>query len=297
MNSKLYTLVTIFAFLLPVSASAQFDCCSAQAYGGETLSIPTVESGNDNDSFAGTCLAGGENSSYYFTFEAQTSGTFEVLINPIGTNDYDFALMQGACPGNPGASVVACSFAAPGGNFPTGISSDPLGSFGVAQTNGWVATVNLTQGSVYVLIVDNFTDNASGFTIRTAGTATIGPPSGGSGQDPVINPVGPFCPGDPSVTLTANPPGGTWGGAASASGVFIPNSPGIQTVTYAVTGEGICPPEAELQITVFSPPNPIINPPPTACSNGSPFFMTASPAGGTWGGAAAPNGQVSPSAL
>src|SRR5690606_6080285 len=53
------------------------------------------------------------------------------------------------------------------------------------------------------------------------------------GQIADITPTGPFCLSDPAVQLTADPPGGQWGGAASATGLLVPADlgPGVHTVT------------------------------------------------------------------
>ena len=76
---------------------------------------------------------------------------------------------------------------------------------------------------------------------------------------PTYTPIGPFCEGDPCVTLTGNPLGGTWTG----SGVvivgngyeFCPNTSGVGTfnLTYTVGGCSIV-----MQVVVN--PSPTIGP-------------------------------------
>jgi gliding motility-associated-like protein len=56
-----------------------------------------------------------------------------------------------------------------------------------------------------------------------------------------ITPAGPFCANDPSVTLSAVSPGGTWSGTGitnATTGVFDPNTagPGTHTITYGISG-------------------------------------------------------------
>ncbi|MEZ4933986.1 MAG: hypothetical protein R2788_17915 [Saprospiraceae bacterium] len=71
-----------------------------------------------------------------------------------------------------------------------------------------------------------------------------------------IAPAGPFCASDPITLLNANPPGGTWGGAANAAGEFNPGAlgAGFHIVTYSATDPGSCTGTAEITIEVFETP-------------------------------------------
>jgi hypothetical protein len=52
------------------------------------------------------------------------------------------------------------------------------------------------------------------------------------------NPIGPFCPGDPTTPLVGNPLGGTWSGTGVVANAFQPSSAGIgnYVLTYALAG-------------------------------------------------------------
>ena len=95
---KLYTpylFTTLLILLAALGADAQgLDCCQAVPFAGGSISVASVDGpGAEDDSYAGTCLATGEHDAYFLTFEAQTSGTFEMMLTPNGLNaDYDFAL-------------------------------------------------------------------------------------------------------------------------------------------------------------------------------------------------------------
>lgn len=113
-----------------------------------------------------------------------------------------------------------------------------------------------------------------------------------------ITPPGPFCLDEQVVQLTANPPGGTWGGIANSDGEIYPNSlfPGMFEVTYELTGVDECYNttilvEITTQETVFCPG---IAP---VCVNSPPFQLMAFPPGGTWSPPAAPDGTIDPMAL
>lgn len=112
-----------------------------------------------------------------------------------------------------------------------------------------------------------------------------------------ISPQGPFC-GTDTITLTANPPGGVWGGVANANGQILPNTQmeGSHLVTYQLNGVNECY-NTEIYIDIvysdlFSCPNG-----PQLCVNADPVTLVADPPGGVWSGAADATGLVDPSTL
>lgn len=112
-----------------------------------------------------------------------------------------------------------------------------------------------------------------------------------------ISPQGPFC-GTDTITLTAIPPGGIWGGVANANGQILPNTQmeGSHLVTYQLYGVNECY-NTEIYIDivyadVLSCPNG-----PQLCINADPVTLVADPPGGVWSGAADATGLVDPSTL
>ncbi|MBI5915727.1 MAG: gliding motility-associated C-terminal domain-containing protein [Bacteroidetes bacterium] len=114
-----------------------------------------------------------------------------------------------------------------------------------------------------------------------------------------ITQPGPFCQTDPPTTLTATPPGGIWTGAADPGGVVTPaNLPtGIHVVHYTYFDGNGCQGDDEIFIQVF-PATPVnIQPAGPFCPTAPVQTLTATPPGGTWGGAANASGQINPAAL
>ena len=198
----LILLVAVIGFFSTNSFS-QNDCCNADILmDGSPVTIASSSGNGMLETLSScSCLAGNEHDSHWFVFEAQTSGTFEMMITPTGfSGDFDFALYGNDCPCGGGTTVVSCDYTGPitppGPFVTTGISSTPMATFGTPGTTEWRPTVNITAGVTYYIIADNITTNGAGFTIEFAGTATIGPP-------PTIgsNPLGPVsgttasCPG------------------------------------------------------------------------------------------------------
>ena len=67
-----------------------------------------------------------EGKSFWFSFKAATTGTFEMLITPDGlAGDFDFMIWEGDCPSNPCAVPIFCAWLESGTIVPTGLSSDP----------------------------------------------------------------------------------------------------------------------------------------------------------------------------
>ena len=69
---------------------------------------------------------------------------------------------------------------------------------------------------------------------------------------PVIDPLGPYCLGEPCVTLTATPNGGTWAGNGVVGDQFCSTTAGIgiSNITYSITEAG-CVFSATSTITVI----------------------------------------------
>ncbi|OFY82538.1 MAG: hypothetical protein A3F72_08115 [Bacteroidetes bacterium RIFCSPLOWO2_12_FULL_35_15] len=135
----------------------------------------------------GTCLLGKETNSVWYVFTAQTTGTFGFTL--VTTKDYDFALYDITtigCAGVPTATPVRCNFSATNGN--TGMS--PAGTCtSCSATQGPFSTeLAVTAGQTYALIIDNWSADATGYTLNfTTGAGyssitdivppTINPPS------------------------------------------------------------------------------------------------------------------------
>ncbi len=79
-----------------------------------------------------------------------------------------------------------------------------------------------------------------------------------------IDPVGPFCAGDPAVPLIGSPAGGTWSGAADVGGTFTPSVAGPGTHTVIYTNSIACPTTTSIDIIVTDGPTVEITPDPAA---------------------------------
>jgi hypothetical protein len=202
---KIYTGILLL-FLLSTLGIAQDDCCTAFPLSGNGTQFFPSSAGNGNfeNISACSCLSTNEHDSFWLSFECTTSGTFEMMITPdMLSADFDFALYSGGCPCDGATIVVSCDYTGPisppGPFVPTGISSNPMGTFGVPGLSEWQPTVNLVAGETYWIIADNITTNGAGFEIQFAGTAGMGPAPSVGPPDPPAPLLGEFapCPGIP----------------------------------------------------------------------------------------------------
>ena len=115
----------------------------------------------------------------------------------------------------------------------------------------------------------------------------------------VITPPGPFCEDESQISLTADPPGGTWGGIANASGQIFPNmlSPGLYSVSYALTSPAACY-DTEIQMEIVAVTTLVMPDLPDFCDDDADYQITGfDPPGGTWSGASTPDGMIEPQVL
>jgi len=109
-------------------------------------------------------------------------------------------------------------------------------------------------------------------------------------KDPTITPVGPYCLGEPDVTLQTVDVGGTWGGTGvSASGVFSPNTAGSGSHKVHYSFTGICPSSDTITIEINSSFQADINPVAPVCESDPSFNLTSVTPGGTWNGSGIAN--------
>ena len=153
--------------------------CSNSSFGGNSDGYGAQELSSANQG----CLSSGERQSSWYYFQAQTSGTLEMTIDPSTNTDYDFALWGPmttyTCPVT--GSPIRCSYAGgittflATGSYNTGFG--PLGtevSDGTSGTlNGWASTLNVIAGEFYILVIDNFSVDNTPFTLSWGGSSVL----------------------------------------------------------------------------------------------------------------------------
>ena len=143
--------------------------CDIYSQGGDATG-PGLTS--DGCSF-GTCPAGGENHTNWFTVTADNAGTLDITIVPNDpADDYDFTVYGPNVTCATLGAPLRCSDAAAVGTTGTGGDTDLSEP---AAGNGQVATINAGANDSYIIVVDEWSPNPSnsGYTMNFGGTATL----------------------------------------------------------------------------------------------------------------------------
>jgi hypothetical protein len=169
-----------------------------------TYSASPPDYGNIQELGNNTCLLNREQKTAWFIFTVQNSGTFGFIINT--TYDYDFALFDynaiGGCGGTATATPIRCNYSAQYGNTGLDANNPQPGSMQWnASQPPIMPGLNVTAGQTYILVVDNWTRDATGFTITFTGTAQIF-----DNIPPGIVSVQPSCTNPNQLIVTFNEP-------------------------------------------------------------------------------------------
>ncbi len=254
--------------------------------------------------FSPSCFVFGANSSLWYQFTVGASGTLawscDPLIQPnpplIPGTELDWAVFDitnGCGAANLNANTVACNY-----NYNSQLS-DPIGmstsSATVCPSTGAPGTpagefcpsITVTAGRTYVIFIDNFSNNNSGWNFNwTGSTFQMAPTSAFT-----LN-INKICGNTGSVTITNNSVGAssqTWnfGDGSPTSNAVNPGthnytSPGTYLVSLTVTSATGCTDVSSQSIQIISPPvlTPIND---TICPGAQATFgVNANPSGGTY---------------
>ena len=172
------SLVLVFLFAADLCAQSVSDCS-----GAIQLCEDVYTEANATSTFGtifeptGACNNGAETSSMWYTFTVTQSGNMGFVLDPSDIDaDYDwgmFNITDNGCAGimNGTSPEVSCnSYGLFFGSGPTGISTANGGtgnSNGPGDLNGptFNGDLNVTAGQTYALVVMNWSNSASGYTI------------------------------------------------------------------------------------------------------------------------------------
>lgn len=150
----------------------QQDCLGAMTIcSGQSFNNNSNNTGNVIDLHAGNrgCLSLNERQGTWYVFSPSEAGTIGMTLTPVGTADYDFAVWGPYPPGSspsaicpPAGQPIRCSYDAPGPYITGMVTGAGQDSEGAAGT-GWVNSINVTVGQVYLLYIDNWSNNGQEF--------------------------------------------------------------------------------------------------------------------------------------
>ena len=150
--------------------------CSDESIGTNPLG-PGANDFADPDNFDG-CLSGENQSSwYYFEIQPDAPPGLELgfIINPDAGagQDYDFAVFGPDVACDDLGSPIRCSYAGGGCALcpQTGLGMGATDNSESPSGNGFVATLTVNPGEGYYLLIDNFSNNSTGFSMTWTGSA------------------------------------------------------------------------------------------------------------------------------
>ena len=174
-------------------AVAGQDCGAFNPICGTTVSVgnPGYQGFGNNCDFPGggsNCLSSGERASAWYSVSINASGTFSFDIVPnnwagapsTASTDYDFAVWKIAgvgatnCSGIAGgAAPIRCNYSALGvtGLFGTITNTSPAAYPGFGSA--YLPQLNVDSGDVYVIVVSNYSNSTSGFSLIFPPSAPI----------------------------------------------------------------------------------------------------------------------------
>ncbi len=142
--------------ILNLDCLNSYPLCSDQTFSGNTNDFGTQELDATNRG----CLTDNEHQSSWYYFQPITSGTFEFILTPTASIDYDFAIWTGTCAalGTP----VRCSFS---DNYaPTGMVVGAGDNTETPAGDGYVNALSIVAGQTYIMLIDNYTADNTSFT-------------------------------------------------------------------------------------------------------------------------------------
>lgn len=182
------------------------------------------------------------------------SDTMTVEVTPLPSQP-SVSVNGPVCPGENGVFTIS------GGanqvitySLDGGLTTQTVTLDGNGQAN---VTVSGMQSDTNILI----TDVASGTCTDTYNVSTTILVDLSGNIPTIINPIDPFCSGDPAGSFSATPIGGTWSGPGIVdpnSGVFDPSVAGVGNHVITYTPPGACSDPATIVVPVNPSPDAVI---------------------------------------
>lgn len=169
------------------------DCFIANPVCNQTLTVgnPGYQAYGNNCDFTGSgiCLASGERGSAWYQININGNGTlaFDIVPNDwpgapsTSSTDYDFAIWKVAgsgttttCSGilsSPTTALAACNYSGLGLTGCAGTGNAPAAYPGF--DGAYEPAIPVSNGDIYMLVISNFSNSTSGFTLNFSGTSPI----------------------------------------------------------------------------------------------------------------------------
>ncbi|MFL5753493.1 MAG: PKD domain-containing protein [Bacteroidia bacterium] len=237
---------------------------------------------NNSNAFTPGCFFSSLQRPVFYKFTVGQTGTLEWIASINGTAEYDWAVynITGGCPG----TQVGCNY-----NYASGNS----GSIGMQNGPGacsgeFCDPVTVTAGNTYVIIIDNYSNSTTGFTMSWPATGTFQMAPTAQFTVGTATGCGSVTTGFTNSSLAASTYSWNFGNGNTSTATSPPaqtySTPGNYLVSLTATSASGCVDNASQTVIVKDVPTVTVPANVTVCNgNAIPATtLTSSPAGATY---------------
>jgi gliding motility-associated-like protein len=170
-----YVIFILSAFLGVIFSQAQTPDCEGALGVCSNGAIDANSSGPGTNDFAGGTGSLGcidaEHQSLWLFVQIESGSTLGFVIDPIGADDYDFAVYGPNRTCNNLGNPIRCSWAA--GSSNTGMTSNASDVSEGAGGDGFVRWLTVNPGDTYYILIDNYSATNQGFSLNWNGNSSL----------------------------------------------------------------------------------------------------------------------------
>jgi gliding motility-associated-like protein len=252
---------------------------------------------NNTNILSPSCFGGSLQRPVFYKFTVGQTGTCAWSADPTGNVEYDWVMydITNSCPNN-GTAEFGCNFNYAGASgaavgMQAGSTTNcPIISGPISAQGEFCPAINVTAGRTYLIIIDNYSDNGTGFNFTWGGTFTIAPVSQFTinNQNSITSCAPPLTVNFNNTSISAASQ--TWNfGNGNTSTAVSPSAetytnPGTYIVSLTTTSTTGCVDVLTRNITIGTPPTVTVPNNLTVCAGQTiPIAsFTSTPVGATY---------------
>jgi len=252
---------------------------------------------NNTNSLSPSCFGGSLQRPVFYKFTVGQTGTCAWAADPTGNVEYDWVMydITNSCPNN-GTAEFGCNFNYAGatgaavGMQAGSTTNCPIISGPISAPGEFCPAINVTAGRTYLIIIDNYTDNGTGFNFTWGGTFTIAPVSQFTinNQNSITSCAPPLTVNFNNTSISATSQTWNFGNGNTSTAVNPPaetyTNPGTYIVSLTTTSATGCVDVLTRNIIIGTPPTVTVPNNITVCAGQIiPLAsFTSSPTGATY---------------
>lgn len=252
---------------------------------------------NNTNSLSPSCFGGSLQRPVFYMFTVGQAGTCAWTADPTGNVEYDWVMydITNGCPNN-GTAEFGCNFNYAGGTgAPIGMQAGsttncPIVTGPISAPGEFCPQANVIAGHTYLIIIDNYSDNGTGFNFTWGGTFTIAPLSQFTlnNQTSITSCSPPLTVDFNNTSVSAVSQTWNFGNGNTSTAVNPPaetyTNPGTYIVSLTTTSATGCVDVVTSNITIGTPPTVSVPTNITVCAGETipAASFTSTPTGATY---------------